>query len=465
MEASASVSKSNKIYLGILFIACAFVTAIVKVEDESLHEKDALITTHKKTNTTIRTDQHDILEKTQSTPDISLSQNVSLSVDDGKSRTESLCWRKCPQRLHRIYYNDPGAGLSDRRWVIHTLAELAGYLCAKLVLPRPVNLLHTKHNFGGSVSEHLLWEDFYNITFAEDDEPAIVDINDEFDDVDRKRNSSIGWYSREHPTWHEKYQGYQRIVSVNGKWKKDFKTVQALSWRNSIPNTTSAVTAFVWELHGKFYWNDLNFKKLPRLSKMLRSKLGGAYKPNMMEPIPHLNTSRACHYTNEDNTPSHISLLQEKLINRVYDNSLLENSIYGVLHLRRGDSIDDCDTSVDRIREYLSCSLENTDLIGNITLLMKSDEVDKRYRQEIVGLADTYGHVNILDLDGLIWKIVHQAGADGDINDYHVNNYFVYAIGNMFRTRLIQFYLERRKKNYCLDCIPVENQLREILGI
>eukprot|EP00957_Ditylum_brightwellii_P204751 15340702-Ditylum_brightwellii.AAC.1 len=100
MEASASVSKSNKIYLGILFIACAFVTAIVKVEDESPHEKDALITTHKKTNTTIRTDQHDILEKTQSTPDISLSQNVSLSVDDGKSRTESLCWRKCPQRLN-----------------------------------------------------------------------------------------------------------------------------------------------------------------------------------------------------------------------------------------------------------------------------------------------------------------------------------------------------------------------------
>eukprot|EP00957_Ditylum_brightwellii_P052658 3992379-Ditylum_brightwellii.AAC.1 len=166
---------------------------------------------------------------------------------------------------------------------------------------------------------------------------------------------------------------------------------------------------------------------------MLRSKLGGAYKPSMMEPWL---SGKGCHYTNEDSTPSHISLLKEKLINRVYDNSLLENSIYGLLHLRRDDSIDDCDTSVDKIREYLSCSLENTDLIGNITLLMKSDEVDKHYHQEIVGLADMYGYVDILDLDDLVWKIIHQAVADGDINDYHVNNYFVHEIGNTLRTGL-----------------------------
>ena len=350
---------------------------------------------------------------------------------------------------------------------MNDLAELAGYLCAKLVLPRPKNLLNSIHNFGELVSDHLLWDDFDNITFAEDDEPAIADIYDELDGIDSNMD-----FNREHPTWHERFKNHRLVVSTNGKWKQDFKTLQALSWRYSIPKNNSTVTSFVWELHDEFYFNDLTLQKLPRLSSKFRSKLGNAYKPYRMEPHRYYNTEKrvtksTCHYTNEDATPSHISLLREKLIQRIYDDSLLDNSIYGLLHLRRGDSIDDCDTSVKRMKEYLSCSLENTDLIGNITLLMTSDEENKWYRKEILGLADAYDHVNILDVDDLIWQIANQAMMDGVIHDYHLNNYFVYEIGDMFRTwstdGLIKFYLVRRR-SICTDCIDVERRLRLTLG-
>ena len=101
------------------------------------------------------------------------------------------------------------------------------------------------------MSEHLLWDDFDNITFAEDDEPAIADIYDELDGIDSNMD-----FNREHPTWHERYTNHRLVVSTNGKWKQDFKTLQALSWRSPDPKNNSTVTSFVWELHDEFYFND-----------------------------------------------------------------------------------------------------------------------------------------------------------------------------------------------------------------
>ena len=83
--------------------------------------------------------------------------------------------------------------------------------------------------------------------------------------------------------------------------------------------------------------------------------------------------------------------------------------------MRRGDSIDTCNTSVDRIKEYLACSLNGTESLGrNITLLMMTDEDDVEYRQDIMGLLDDFTHVSILDADDIVAKIVRESVRNGN---------------------------------------------------
>ncbi len=107
-------------------------------------------------------------------------ENVTKLMSDTKKierespADEGLCRRMCPERINRIYYDDEGAGLGHMKTIIRDLSELAGYLCAKLILPKPSKLLHIRHNFGQKLSDDLLWEDFINITFAGDNEPVII---------------------------------------------------------------------------------------------------------------------------------------------------------------------------------------------------------------------------------------------------------------------------------------------------
>jgi alkyl sulfatase BDS1-like metallo-beta-lactamase superfamily hydrolase len=58
-----------------------------------------------------------------------------------------------------------------------------------------------------------------------------------------------------------------------------------------------------------------------------------------------------------------------------------KDAIKGSLHLRRGDSINDCDRSVDEMRDYLACSLDGTESLGrNLTMTFMTDESDTKYR-------------------------------------------------------------------------------------
>jgi hypothetical protein len=68
--------------------------------------------------------------------------------------------------------------------------------------------------------------------------------------------------------------------------------------------------------------------------------------------------------------------MQKRLIKRIKRHSP-SNSALGILHLRRGDVVDECDTNIDRMREYFQCSFNGTNNLGyNLTLLLTSDEKD-----------------------------------------------------------------------------------------
>jgi hypothetical protein len=80
--------------------------------------------------------------------------------------------RYCSRRINKIYYKDGAAGLGDRKIIIHDLSQLAGYLCAEVVVPPPSKFLDKQHNFGRHISTDILWSDLFNITFIEDGYPS-----------------------------------------------------------------------------------------------------------------------------------------------------------------------------------------------------------------------------------------------------------------------------------------------------
>ena len=66
------------------------------------------------------------------------------------------CQRHCSRRINKIYYKDGAASLGDRKSLIHDLSQLAGYLCAEVVVPPPSKFLHKRHNFGRHISTDIL---------------------------------------------------------------------------------------------------------------------------------------------------------------------------------------------------------------------------------------------------------------------------------------------------------------------
>ena len=42
---------------------------------------------------------------------------------------------------------------------------------------------------------------------------------------------------------------------------------------------------------------------------------------------------------------------------------------FGIFHIRRGDAIGECDTTLNKISSYLACSLDNLEVYGKTSLL------------------------------------------------------------------------------------------------
>lgn len=350
--------------------------------------------------------------------------------------------------MNRIFFNGPGgegAGLGDRKFIIDDLAELAGYLCAELVLSRPFILLNAGHNNGKPLSHDLQWKDLFDLKFAEDDKPVIVENED---------NVNGG------------YEGYLRVISHGRSWKDGFRTAQDYSWAQEEAWRQGDLNApgFVWELtYTDAYSNDLTKSALPLLTPGLQEKLGHHYRPDVMKPLLKLNNLDngepvGCQYTETGHEASQeVRMISDTVIERIKDNSP-NATTFGKFHIRRGDAINECDTHVAKVKEYLSCSLKNTEEKGHLTLLLESDEQDDTYRQTILDLANDYENVTMLDVDKITSEVIKEAVEVGKLHSRFDNNYFEYDIENHMQG-LFKFHLNRRRAFQCADCNPVVNML------
>ena len=160
------------------------------------------------------------------------------------------------------------------------------------------------------------------------------------------------------------------------------------------------------------------------------------------------------------------AILRKRLKERVRMNGL-ENSIYGFLHIRRGDTINVCDTRIEVIDYFLKCSLNGTETTGkNITLLLGSDETNTTYREKVMELQDGFPHVSILDADSLTLEEIKEAATTGLIDagaEFETNNYYIYEVQGIFRREwaFSSIFLEKRR-SFCPKCTLLMNQFPSV---
>ena len=121
------------------------------------------------------------------------------------------------------------------------------------------------------------------------------------------------------------------------------------------------------------------------------------------------------------------------------------------LHIRRGDTKDVCDTSLAKMKEFLSCSFASfASHNGKVAVLLATDERDTCYRQAIHTMIEYLGH-SFVDLDTLVWEVLRDMFAH-TTNAYLLNNMFVYKVISDIRDDdRICAALEKRREQ-CPEC-------------
>jgi hypothetical protein len=416
------------------------------------------------------------LEQLETDPRILLVPQLGSDhhLSGGAADTYSSCQRKCSNHRNKMYYVDPGAGLGDRTTIFHDLAALAGYLCAELVLPPPSRLLNSDHNNGEYVKKSVIWQDLYNITFLQDATPAIKNGYEEFGDNFERWGSWQDGELFDSKSDGSKYKGWKHIISQNSmKRREELQTLLDFTYQqelDAISNPSSSASAepigFIWEWHRNFYQTDILRHDIPDPSPEIRKKAedAGIWNSGMRPYVRTFDTNiEGCHYTPDYATSNHMKMMRKRIQDFMHS-KFSDDTFYGLLQIRRGDAINDCDTTLETMKEYFACSFNGTEEIGrHITLLMMSDEVDPVYRQAVLDLISDYPNVSIMDLDATVSKMVHEASVDGSIPEgMDNNNYYIFDIEQAYKGR-VDFKMSKRRRDWCDDCVPVKEILLEKL--
>lgn len=409
----------------------------------------------------------------------------------------SHCWRECPEnlrRINKIYFEHQWAGLDDRFTVIKNLAQIAGYLCATLEFPPPWVSLTPTHNGGKIISKNLTWYDFYNLTFLQDHSPALISLV-EPPDHHQDQHSNDTSYWRKVPfyntTENERYKGWLHLVSHGQSPQslvEDFETLQSFSWnqqRDCNGGTTINAGGFIWEIHRSLFESDLFNKLLPEPTMINRDNYDATMKPMLPSYRhfhPEIDGDPGCVYINiedkENYVPTKRRMLLEELKSRIQreaeglaaggvagggtdgkSTKPAPQIVYGFFHVRRGDAIDECDSSIEVLGDFLRCSLNGAVDVGSnrhITLLFASDEKNEMYRRNVKELAHHFPHVSILDLDKMTTEVIHDAITNRSFPVGYANNFFTYELQNgiHFDANLISFFLDKHRTN-CPKCVPL----------
>ena len=396
-----------------------------------------------------------------------------------------LCTRACSKNHHHhhhqptivLWYSNPNvAGLDDRRQVLLSLANVARYLCAHLVIPSPRDMLDASRHFT-TVSPKLQWIDLINVTYSEDTKtfPAWTEIRS----VEELYNQIL----YDHHPYEKKISNTPEEFLFHYEIMESFLTADAdagaitaaVGTRNAREN--KSIRYQLWEIRISWHGVKHMFQEylttrhsngsmnsiIPAL--LTRNTLDDSGKQpsssssslSMMMTTTTTTTttsSLSCWYIQDD-----IPYPMQHIVHQVWQEVTLANpphSLIGLLHIRRGDSTSRCNTTVAKMKSYLSCSLRGItpNSSKTIVLLLATDENDHTYRQSIIQILMDLS-CQVLDLDALVNRKVEEAIQNHTLSSAYRTNYYIYRIQTILKVRYVDFVLQQRQRHDCLDCQPI----------
>mmetsp|Transcript_528 Transcript_528/g.870 ORF Transcript_528/g.870 Transcript_528/m.870 type:complete len:460 (+) Transcript_528:144-1523(+) len=376
------------------------------------------------------------------------SRGVSSSSEIRQHTTDAVlvkgppCYRTCQNYSNRIVLmQSPSAGLNDRVSVIGQLSNIAAYLCAKLVVPPPSAWLATFHNGGAKVSANLTWVDDF-VTFrllgrGDNDNSALDEAKDFFE----QNTASNNW---------------TRITSTKAQLREHFDVLREYTFQQQKRlengdtgiasfNSNATTKPFIWTMEGK--WYSIRGELLSHIEH-IRSSTGNKTEEDReqrnMLPV-------ACSSHTIEWSPHIMETVRQVQLEITARTGGCKH--FGLIHIRRGDSKKKCDTTVEKMKDYLACTFNGTEnALGiNFTLLYSSDDTNKSYRNAVKKLIERNGRRRSLDLDLLVQKTLQAQVSAGTIPASKLNNYITFAVVSRLSSGAA-LNLARRRTYSCNDC-------------
>lgn len=365
------------------------------------------------------------------------------------------CHSTCTNFSNILWYNyGDQAGFDDRRQVLFSLANLAASLCARLVVPPPHEWLDSERH-RTMTSPALQWKDLVHIA------PSTIlwpvrRPHQEF--LSKEYHPFQRWTIRQPQQFWQEYRKLRMLVSNSSFFLWEIK----VSWhivKKQLHGPTTA-TSTSSSMSTRNSTNTLSTSpttiSLPPQHDH-ETDIPSVFLDSTFQP------TSGCLYIDPFGVPPVMQVLVDKIWTEILHQHYTTTTAtitaaekkkkmaIGLLHIRRGDSLHRCNTSLAKVALYLQCSLQTLERhpahYHPPLLLLASDEEDPTYRQSLTHLVSTMGLPPMIDLDALTWKHVREQP-----RLELATNYYAYALESVLKRAHVDFVLEQRQTLSCPDC-------------
>lgn len=364
-----------------------------------------------------------------------------------------------PNRI--TYHEGWRGGMRDRRIVLRELTQLAHFLCAHLVIDRPKFMLVPKHNFNQKVHGALEWNDFYQF-------PPWFPVDDDEDNTDddstathkvllSRKEAAASLSSLMKP---DTVNVVQQLVTTKSNFTNE-GIVEKLDefLTMSLDSTANNNKSFHWEISAVYLDGANGFRTAAR---DYFQQLATTYQTDL---LLHLDNDASFLQTKlGDNIAQAATTLSSRLVQQYSSTTSTsitgkKEVIMGTWHIRRGDSTQYCDTSLERMERFVNCSFKEfknrTDV--EVVVLLRTDERKKQYRKGLFALFDRFDNVHALDYDAWIdQQLSNNNQTDFVWPDTYDNNYHHFLLEDETLPLMpLKFSMQHRREVSCLDCANV----------
>jgi hypothetical protein len=283
-----------------------------------------------------------------------------------------------------------------------------------------------------------------------------------------------------------------------------FEQIESFSFSTEQYNVswTNQSTGFLWEIRPNFYdWFGFLVQHMkqrhesPSKHPQLHVNHVRHYRSNVawrseMQPFDGKRPfDQGCLYVNINITRDMHQMIQN-IFDRILhssssrdDHSFNHSSValpkpwIGYFHVRRGDTVAICNTTLERMEQYLTCSVGHSLSIlaklkrkerrpkRQVILLVSSDERNPAYRKSLARLVEqqelypnvsTAFQVSFADLDELGRSEISKAIQQGRMPSWNLNNLYLFRLIAYLEWKRpeITFRLQQRRE-FCPTCTNI----------